>query len=61
MITQIIAEHGGNIDAVKMERPNQDFTDMNIDLTVWDLKHLNAIISELRVKPVVSKIERMVG
>jgi GTP diphosphokinase / guanosine-3',5'-bis(diphosphate) 3'-diphosphatase len=60
-ITQTIAEHGGNIDAVKMERPSPDFTDMKIDLTVWDLKHLNAIISELRERPVVSRIERVVG
>ena len=60
-ITTVIAEHDGNIDAVKMDRPNQDFTDMIVDLTVWDLKHLNAIISELRQKPVVSMVERIVA
>ncbi len=60
-ITTVIAEHDGNIDAVKMDRPNSDFTDMTVDLTVWDLKHLNAIISELRQKPVVSAVERIVA
>jgi GTP pyrophosphokinase len=60
-ITTVIAEHDGNIDAVKMERPNSDFTDMTVDLTVWDLKHLNAIISELRQKQVISAVERIVA
>jgi GTP diphosphokinase / guanosine-3',5'-bis(diphosphate) 3'-diphosphatase len=59
-ITQVIAEHDGNIDAVVMKRPNADFTDMTIDMAVWDLKHLTAIIGELRGKPVVSSIERVV-
>ena len=33
-----------------MMRPHPDFTDVTVDLTVWDLKHLSAIISELRAK-----------
>ena len=60
-ITTTIAEHDGNIDSVSMNRPNQDFTDVTIDLTVWDLKHLSAIISELREKRVISRVERVVG
>ncbi|MFJ5369962.1 RelA/SpoT family protein [Bosea sp. CER48] len=60
-ITTTIAEHDGNIDSVSMNRPNPDFTDVTIDLTVWDLKHLSAIISELREKRVISRVERMVG
>ena len=60
-ITTVIAEHDGNIDAVKMDRSNLDFTDMTVDLTVWDLKHLNAIISELRQKPVISAVERIIA
>jgi GTP diphosphokinase / guanosine-3',5'-bis(diphosphate) 3'-diphosphatase len=60
-ITTVIAEHDGNIDAVRMDRPNHDFTDMTVDLTVWDLKHLNAIISELRQKPVISLVERIIA
>ena len=38
-----------------------DFTDMLIDLEVWDLKHLNAIIAELRAKRVISRVERVTG
>jgi len=60
-ITQVIADHDGNIDNVNMKRRTQDFTDITIDLAVWDLKHLNAIIAELRTKPVVSRVDRVNG
>ncbi|MDJ1159670.1 bifunctional (p)ppGpp synthetase/guanosine-3',5'-bis(diphosphate) 3'-pyrophosphohydrolase [Chelatococcus sp. SYSU_G07232] len=60
-ITQVIAEHDGNIDNINMSRRTQDFTDLTIDVSVWDLKHLNAIIGELRAKPIVSKVERVTG
>ena len=58
-IAQVIADHDGNIDSVSMQRRTQDFTEMTIDLTVFDLKHLNAIVSELRAKPTVSRVERV--
>ena len=57
-IAQVIADHDGNIDNVAMRRPTQDFTEVTIDLSVWDLKHLNAIIAELRAKSAVSRVER---
>ncbi len=60
-VAQIIGEHGGNIDNIHMERRSPDFTKMTIDLGVYDLKHLNAIIDELRAKPVVSSAERFNG
>lgn len=60
-VAQVIGEHGGNIDDVHMERPTQDFTEITIDLGVYDLKHLNAIITQLRSKPVVSSAERFNG
>ncbi|PZU92398.1 MAG: bifunctional (p)ppGpp synthetase/guanosine-3',5'-bis(diphosphate) 3'-pyrophosphohydrolase [Chelatococcus sp.] len=60
-VTTTIAEHDGNIDSVTMVRPNPDFTDVTIDLSVWDLKHLSAIISELREKRQISRVERVVG
>ena len=50
-ITQVIAEHDGNIDNIRMTRRAPDFTDVPIDLEVYDLKHLNAIIAQLRAKP----------
>jgi GTP diphosphokinase / guanosine-3',5'-bis(diphosphate) 3'-diphosphatase len=60
-IAQVIADHDGNIDNLSMKRRTQDFTNITIDLAVWDLKHLNAIISELRAKRVISRVERATG
>jgi GTP pyrophosphokinase len=60
-ITQVIADHDGNIENISMKRRTQDFTDVTIDLSVWDLKHLNAITAELRAKRVVSRVERVTG
>jgi (p)ppGpp synthase/HD superfamily hydrolase len=58
-VAQVIAEHDGNIDNIRMERQSPDFTALTIDLEVYDLKHLNAIIAQLRAKPVVAKVERV--
>jgi (p)ppGpp synthase/HD superfamily hydrolase len=60
-IAQVIAEHDGNIDNIRMTRRAPDFTDCLIDLEVYDLKHLNAIIAQLRAKPVVAAAERVHG
>jgi guanosine-3',5'-bis(diphosphate) 3'-pyrophosphohydrolase len=60
-IAQVVADHDGNIDNVSMIRRTHDFTDMVLDLTVWDLKHLNAIVGELRARDVVSRVERVTG
>jgi (p)ppGpp synthase/HD superfamily hydrolase len=60
-ITQVIAEHDGNIDNIRMTRRAPDFTDVVIDLEVYDLKHLTAILAQLRAKSVVAKAERVNG
>ncbi len=60
-IAQVIAEHDGNIDNIRMTRRAPDFTDVQIDLEVYDLKHLNDIIARLRAKPMVAKAERVNG
>ena len=60
-IAQVIAEHDGNIDNIRMTRRSPDFTDCVIDLEVYDLKHLNAIISQLRAKKVVAAADRVTG
>jgi guanosine-3',5'-bis(diphosphate) 3'-pyrophosphohydrolase len=58
-ITQVIADHDGNIENISMKRRTPDFTDLTIDLSVWDLKHLNAIMAELRTKPAVNQVARV--
>ncbi|HYS47686.1 MAG TPA: bifunctional (p)ppGpp synthetase/guanosine-3',5'-bis(diphosphate) 3'-pyrophosphohydrolase [Xanthobacteraceae bacterium] len=60
-IAQVIAEHDGNIDNIRMNRRSPDFTEMLIDLAVYDLKHLTAIIGQLRAKDVVAQAERVNG
>ena len=60
-IAQVIAEHDGNIDNIKMTRQSPDFTELMIDLEVYNLKHLTSIISQLRAKKVVANAERVNG
>jgi GTP diphosphokinase / guanosine-3',5'-bis(diphosphate) 3'-diphosphatase len=60
-VAQVIAEHDGNIDNIRMTRRAPDFTDILIDLSVYDLKHLTDIIAQLRAKPTVAKAERVNG
>ncbi|MCC6888001.1 MAG: bifunctional (p)ppGpp synthetase/guanosine-3',5'-bis(diphosphate) 3'-pyrophosphohydrolase [Hyphomicrobiales bacterium] len=58
-VAQVIADHDGNIDNIRMERQAPDFTTVTIDLEVYDLKHLSSIIAQLRAKPVVASAERV--
>ena len=58
-VAQVIAEHDGNIDNIRMTRQSPDFTSLTIDLEVYDLKHLNSIIAQLRAKDVVANAERV--
>ena len=60
-IAQVIADHDGNIENVSMNRRTPDFTEVTVDLSVFDLKHLTAIISELRAKPAVARVDRVTG
>ncbi len=60
-IAQVIAENDGNIDNIHMTRQSPDFTTLTVDLEVYDLKHLTAIIAQLRAKPVVASVARVNG
>jgi len=60
-VATVIAEHDGNIDNISMTRRSPDFTELTIDLEVYDLKHLSAIINQLRAKAVVARVERVNG
>jgi RelA/SpoT family (p)ppGpp synthetase len=60
-VATVIAEHDGNIDNISMSRRSSDFTELTIDLEVYDLKHLSAIINQLRAKAVVARVERVNG
>jgi GTP diphosphokinase / guanosine-3',5'-bis(diphosphate) 3'-diphosphatase len=60
-VAKIIGDSDANIDNIRMAAKSPDFRDMSIDVEVWDLKHLNAVLGELRAKPIVSRAERVNG
>jgi guanosine-3',5'-bis(diphosphate) 3'-pyrophosphohydrolase len=61
MIATVIGDHGANIDNVVIRPLSADFRELILDIEVYDLKHLTSIISHLRARPVVSKVERVNG
>jgi GTP pyrophosphokinase len=60
-IAQVIGEADGNIDNVRMVRRAKDFTEILIELEVWDLDHLTQIITGLKARNLVSSVERVFG
>ncbi len=58
-VTQVIADNDGNIDNLRMQRSAADYTNVVIDLEVWDLKHLNAIIAGIRGLPITAEAVRV--
>ncbi len=60
-ISSVIGDHAANIDNIVFRPLSADFREMTIDVEVNDLKHLNSIISNLRSRSVVSKVERVNG
>ena len=58
-VAAVIGEADGNIDTLRMVRRATDFTEMLIELEVYDITHLNTILSGLRSKVVVSAAERV--
>ena len=57
-IANTIASHDSNIQNMVMSAKANDFTDMVIDLEVWDLNHLEQIIKQLSSKKAVRRIGR---
>ncbi|WP_026479965.1 bifunctional (p)ppGpp synthetase/guanosine-3',5'-bis(diphosphate) 3'-pyrophosphohydrolase [Ahrensia sp. 13_GOM-1096m] len=57
-ISKVIADNDANIHTMSMARTAPDFTEMLFDLEVWDVKHLNRLLSQLRASPAVSTAER---
>lgn len=60
-ISQAIASNDANIQNLSMVRTAPDFTEMIVDLEVWDLKHLNRILTQLKEASSVSTALRVNG
>jgi len=58
-IAQVIGATDGNISNLAVVSRANDFFEFQLELEVWDLKHLNRILSELRRKAVVSSASRL--
>ncbi len=60
-IATVIGKNGGNISNLKIMNRSEDFFELQIDLDVFDLKHLSNIMAALRATPVVNSVERTQG
>lgn len=62
-VTQVIGDSAANIDELQMvtQEGARDFFDLDILIEVHDLKHLNQIMRDLELKPLVSSVDRAEG
>jgi GTP diphosphokinase / guanosine-3',5'-bis(diphosphate) 3'-diphosphatase len=62
-VTQAIGEKGGNIDGLNLQARDgvRDFFELEILLEVFDVKHLNEIMTEIKNRPSVSQVTRVTG
>ncbi len=62
-VTQVIGEHGGNIDELTLHKREgiSDFFELMVLIEVFDNRHLNDIMNGLKAKPTVSKVKRVTG
>ncbi|WP_088343390.1 MULTISPECIES: bifunctional (p)ppGpp synthetase/guanosine-3',5'-bis(diphosphate) 3'-pyrophosphohydrolase [Rhodomicrobium] len=60
-IAAIIGDKNGNIDKLQMTGRREDYTDMLIDVEVWDVKNLRDIMGGLKGLSAVSSVERIMA
>ncbi|MBB3978701.1 guanosine-3',5'-bis(diphosphate) 3'-pyrophosphohydrolase [Rhizobium azooxidifex] len=58
-VTQVLATGDVNIRSLTMNRIAADFTEVQMDLEVWDLRQLNQIIGQLKELACVSTVSRV--
>ena len=60
-VTGAVGDNGGNIDDLRVMSRSPDFREVLVDVEVWDLKQLGAIMAQLRALKSVSRVERVNG
>lgn len=60
-IAYVVSTNEANIHKLEMANTRPDFTEMLFELEVWDLKHLNRLISQIKEKSCVSAVKRVYG
>ena len=58
-VAQVIADNEANISSIRTLQSAPDFSVILIDVEVFDVKHLNRLIAQLRARPVVSDAIRV--
>ncbi|MEJ0013080.1 MAG: bifunctional (p)ppGpp synthetase/guanosine-3',5'-bis(diphosphate) 3'-pyrophosphohydrolase [Bauldia sp.] len=58
-VAQVIADNEANISSIKTLTSAPDFSVILIDVEVFDVKHLNRLIAQLKARPVVSSVTRV--
>jgi guanosine-3',5'-bis(diphosphate) 3'-pyrophosphohydrolase len=58
-VAQVIADNQANISGIRTVKSAPDFSVIVIDVEVYDVKHLNRLIAQLRARPVVSRVVRI--
>ncbi len=58
-IAQAIGTSDVNIRSLTMGRVAADFSELQLDLEVWDLRQLNHLITQIRELPSVSTVKRV--
>ncbi|MEQ8711177.1 MAG: bifunctional (p)ppGpp synthetase/guanosine-3',5'-bis(diphosphate) 3'-pyrophosphohydrolase [Rhodospirillales bacterium] len=58
-LSTAIARNEGNIINLRITNRSSDFFEMEVDVEVHDVKHLSAIIGNLRATPTITSVNRM--
>ena len=60
-VARVMAETDANIDNIVMRSKTRVFREMLFDIEVWNIKHLTTIITDLKAKPMIANVDRVVG
>ena len=60
-VAQVMADNDANITNIRIVKSAPDFSVMLFDMDVFDVKHLNRLVAQLRARPVVSGVTRVNG
>ncbi|CAN1513149.1 SpoT Guanosine polyphosphate pyrophosphohydrolases/synthetases [Rhabdaerophilaceae bacterium] len=60
-VARVVAETDANIDNIEMRSKTRDFREMVFDIEVWNIKHLTTIMTDLKARPMIAKVERVLA
>ncbi len=62
-VAQVISDKDANIDELQLTAREgvRDFFDLQVLLEVYDVRHLNAVMNELKTRTAVSQVSRVTG